>query len=117
VRIERKSLPDLLLCIGRERERFERELSRLRAFPVRAVVVEGDHMTLASGSHRAQISPESACHSIASWVARFNVPLQFCGSREQAEDFTRHMLFNTARRAFERAELFRRAKEARQGAA
>ena len=28
VAVERKSLPDLVMCLGRERERFERELAR-----------------------------------------------------------------------------------------
>ena len=28
VAVERKSLPDLVACLGRERERFERELQR-----------------------------------------------------------------------------------------
>ncbi|MGN6544490.1 MAG: hypothetical protein ACTHK7_05545, partial [Aureliella sp.] len=29
VRIERKSLPDLIACVGRERDRFDREIERL----------------------------------------------------------------------------------------
>lgn len=39
-RVERKSLPDLVACVGRDRERFENELRRLDAFPVRALVIE-----------------------------------------------------------------------------
>src|SRR5947208_2756420 len=40
VAIERKSAEDMLACIGRERERFDREIQRLLAYPVRAIVVE-----------------------------------------------------------------------------
>ena len=36
VAIERKSRDDLLMCVGRERERFEREAKRLLAYPCRA---------------------------------------------------------------------------------
>jgi DNA excision repair protein ERCC-4 len=37
VRIERKSLDDLLGCVGRDRERFDREVQRLLAYPVRVI--------------------------------------------------------------------------------
>ncbi len=40
IRIERKSLPDLIGCVGRDRERFEREVERLLAFPVRILLIE-----------------------------------------------------------------------------
>ena len=40
VAIERKSLDDLLACCGRERDRFEKEIQRLVAYPVRALVIE-----------------------------------------------------------------------------
>lgn len=38
--IERKELADLHGCIGFARDRFERELERMRSLPYRAVVVE-----------------------------------------------------------------------------
>src|SRR4051812_30744277 len=40
IAIERKSEADLLSCIGQERERFEREIMRLLAYPVRCLIVE-----------------------------------------------------------------------------
>src|SRR5271167_3689962 len=39
--IERKSVDDLLSCIGGQRERFERELERLAQIKFRALVIEG----------------------------------------------------------------------------
>ena len=36
VAVERKSLPDLVACLGRERERFERELMRGAALDAKA---------------------------------------------------------------------------------
>ena len=47
VAVERKSLPDLVLCLGRERERFERELQRGAALEAFAVVVEASWAELA----------------------------------------------------------------------
>ena len=40
VAIERKSRDDLIACVGRERERFDREVKRLLAYHVRSLVVE-----------------------------------------------------------------------------
>ena len=40
VAIERKSETDFLACVGVERERFDREVLRLLAYPVRAIVIE-----------------------------------------------------------------------------
>ena len=38
VAVERKSLPDLVACLGRERQRFEKELQRSMALDAFAVV-------------------------------------------------------------------------------
>ena len=38
--IERKSLDDLLGCVGRGRQRFDREVQRLLAYPTRVLLVE-----------------------------------------------------------------------------
>ncbi|WP_241160230.1 hypothetical protein [Desulfovibrio sp. ZJ369] len=39
VAVERKELPDLVQCLGRERERFERELQR--GMPLDAFAADG----------------------------------------------------------------------------
>ena len=53
VAVERKSLPDLVMCLGRERERFERELARGAALDAFCVVVEASWQDLAGGSTAA----------------------------------------------------------------
>ncbi len=58
VAVERKSLPDLVACLGRERERFEREM---------------------------QLNPHSACQSVLAFTARYRIPFLFAGSRAGAE--------------------------------
>ena len=40
VAVERKGLGDLLSCVGVERKRFDREVKRLLAYPVRCLVIE-----------------------------------------------------------------------------
>lgn len=85
VAVERKSVPDLVACLGRERERFERELLRARALESFAVVVEGAWEELARGQYRSKLNPAAACQSVCSFVARWHIPFLFCGSRAGAE--------------------------------
>jgi ERCC4-type nuclease len=49
VAVERKSLGDLLGCIGQYRERFDREVQRLLAYSCRAIVVEATWPDLEQG--------------------------------------------------------------------
>lgn len=79
VALERKSLADLLACIGRERERFKRELHRLGAYRCRAVIVECDLASIVAGDYRGEVTPAAALGSIASWTTRYQVPFIFAG--------------------------------------
>ena len=88
VAVERKSLPDLVQCLGRERERFERELLRGAALDAFAVVVEGSWSDLANGNFRSQLNPHAACQSTLAFMARYRVPFLFAGSRAAAEYVT-----------------------------
>ena len=88
VAVERKSLPDLVQCLGRERERFERELLRGAALDAFAVVVEGSWSDLANGNFRSQINPHAACQSTLAFMARYRTPFLFAGSRPAAEYVT-----------------------------
>lgn len=48
-RVEWKTLGDLLTCIGQDRERFTKQISRLRAFPHRSLVVGCSYKHLTEG--------------------------------------------------------------------
>ena len=88
VAVERKSLPDLVQCLGRERERFERELQRGAALDAFAVVVEGSWSDLANGNFRSQLNPHAACQSVLAFMARYRTAFLFAGSRPAAEYVT-----------------------------
>lgn len=85
VAVERKSLPDLVACLGRERERFERELQRAAALDAFVVVIESSWAELAAGQYRSQLNPHSACQSVLAFTARYRTPFIFAGSRAGAE--------------------------------
>ena len=88
VAVERKELADLVACLGRERERFERELQRGAALDAFAVVVEASWRELASGQYRSRLNPHAACQSVLAFAGRYRVPFLFAGSRAAAEYMT-----------------------------
>ena len=77
-----------LAGLGRERERFERELMRGAALDAFAVVVEADWLMLARGEYRSQLKPHAACQSVLAFTARYRVPFLFAGTRAAAEYMT-----------------------------
>lgn len=88
VAVERKSLADLVLCLGRERERFERELQRGAALEAFLVVCEGSWLDLSHGNYRSKLSAHAACQSVMAFTARYRVSFHFAGSRAAAEYVT-----------------------------
>lgn len=102
VAIERKSLPDLLGCIGTSRERFDREIQRLIAYPTRAVVVEATWPDLEQGEWRSQVTPAAAVGSVLGWIAA-GVPIILAGDHERAGRYVGRLLFTAARRRWREA--------------
>jgi len=95
--LERKSLPDLLSCMGQGRERFEREIDRLVAYPVRAVFVEATWYDLRAAEWRNQITSVQARGTVLGWIAR-GVPFVFCGDHQTAGEEVARLIAITARR-------------------
>lgn len=85
VAVERKELSDLVACLGRERERFERELQRGAALDAFTVVVEASWADLAGGKYRSQLNPHAACQSVLAFTARYRTPFIFAGNHAAAE--------------------------------
>jgi len=83
VAVERKSLTDLLCCIGRERERFDREVQRLLAYPVRALVVEATWPDIEQGEWRGKVTPQAALGLLLGWIAA-GLPVIMAGNHERA---------------------------------
>ena len=106
IAIERKSLPDLLGCIGGARKRFEEELERLQAYPTRCVIVECTYTDLEIGSWqlgmgdvRSKVDPKAALGSVLGWIAA-GIPFLFCGDADGASIAAARLMFIAARRRF-----------------
>lgn len=103
VALERKSLDDLVACCGRDRERFFDQVDRLRAYPVRGLVIEGDLPTLASGAYRSKIHPSSVVGTLVAVCTDWMIPIWFASDPHHAALIVAKIL----RRVHERAELIR----------
>ena len=105
VAVERKTLLDLVACCGSARERFERELDRLRAYPHRCVVVEASWAEIGAGGWPGVVSPAAVMSSIASWTAE-GIPFVMAGDRQGAADYAKRFLMAVARHAHGRLRAF-----------
>ena len=94
VAVERKSLADLVGCLGADRERFQRELARLRGYDAAVVVVEDPADDLREGRYRGKLDAGAAWQSVLAFSMRYRVPFIFGRDRADAEsiafDFLRH---------------------------
>jgi DNA excision repair protein ERCC-4 len=102
IAIERKSLPDLLACVGQERERFDREIQRMLAYPVRALVVESNWAEIERGGWRSKVTPNAAIGSLLGWVAA-GVPLIMADDHERAGKYVARLLHTAAKRRWREA--------------
>lgn len=113
--VERKSLDDLANCLGRDRERFLRQLQRGRGLDAFAVIVEASWIDLAQGNYAARgLHPHSACQSVASFMARLGVPFMFAGTRTAAEYCTWSFLYQYAQGIRRRLRAVEQAMDALQ---
>jgi DNA excision repair protein ERCC-4 len=102
IAIERKSAEDMLACVGRERERFDREVQRILAYPVRAIVVEAGWQFFERGEWRGNVTPNAAIGSLLGWITA-GVPIVMAYDHERAGRFVSRMLFTAARRRWREA--------------
>jgi ERCC4-type nuclease len=99
VRIERKSLDDLLGCVGRDRERFDREVQRLLAYPVRVLIVEATWQTMELGQWRSKVTPAAAIGSLLGWQA-MGLSIHMVGDHQRAGRHVSRLLFTVAKRRY-----------------
>lgn len=111
VAIERKSLPDLLGCIGQHRERFDREVQRLLAYPVRALVVESEWHIIEAAKWQSKITASQAVGSLLGWIAS-GLPVVMATDHERAGRFVARLLVTAARRRWREARALVQAVEA-----
>lgn len=102
VAVERKELGDLLGCLTHDRERFTRELERLRGYQSAALLIEAPYKRITAGAYRSRMNPDAAEQSIISIMERYRLPVFFADNREAGEkfvyDFIRHFIRHAEQR-------------------
>ncbi len=109
--VERKSIQDLVSCCSGERERFERELHRLRGFRFARLLIVGRETDIAQCRFRGGMNPKSVMHTLCAWEARF-IPVVFKADPETAAQAVESWAFWAAREILKTASLFTRANTA-----
>lgn len=105
VSVERKNKSDLIQSLTRSRKRFEAELLSLRAYRYKCVVCECSYDEIAKGMYQNDVSPKALVGSIARWQTE-GVTFQFCGNRDNAENFTKMFLDFVARNIAQYAQAY-----------
>lgn len=103
--VERKSLSDLVNCIGKGRDRFEREIQRMLAYKSKLVVVEEPFEALHAGEWFSMVKPNAAIGTVIGWQA-LGLPFYFARDRDDAAYFTSRFLFVAARRRWREIQSF-----------
>jgi ERCC4-type nuclease len=103
-RIERKSLQDLVFCVGAERARFDREVDRLLAFQVRILLVESSWEAIESHEPinpqwRGKVTREAVLGSLMGWQAK-GLSVHMAGNHERAGKHVARILFTVANRRY-----------------
>ena len=110
--IERKSIADLVSCCMKEnRERFERELHRLRGFRFKRLLIVGTREEIEAGDYRSTIRPAAVLGTLAAFEIRYDVPVVFEPTPESAGTRVETWVWYAAREQIEEVNaLFRGSK-------
>jgi hypothetical protein len=71
-------------CVSDNRQRFERELLRLKAYRFRSLRIVSSEEAILAHQYRSDITPRAVLASLYAWQAKFDCPLVFCPSAEGA---------------------------------
>ena len=85
--VERKhNLDEICGNFTAERERFEREFIRAKAYgtKVHLIIENASWGDIFLGNYRSKLPPKSLVGSLLSWMVRFNVSVTFCKPGESA---------------------------------
>lgn len=83
--IERKSLADLAACcVGDNRDRFERELHRLRGFRFRRLLLIGTRAEVEAHQYPGRVTPQAVLGTLHAFEARYDVPVVWAARPEPA---------------------------------
>ena len=76
--VERKTIADLVsCCMGKYRDRFERELHRLRGYTFKRLLIVGTRKDIQTHQYRTNVNPRAILASLSAFEVRYDVPVVF----------------------------------------
>ena len=85
IAVERKNLTDLYGSLGKNRERFKRELEILQFYDRRWIMVEASEYEVLCWQEYSQVHPNSIRQSLVSIEIRYGIPIYFFQYRKDME--------------------------------
>jgi len=99
--IERKAIDDLIGCLTTDRDRFTRELERLRGYASALLIVESSYNDIRLGRYHSRMSPLAAEMSVLSIMQKYRLPFMFAGNHVEGARIAYHFFRMAHRHAVE----------------
>lgn len=78
--IERKSIADLVQSVTHERERFGRELTRMRGYAFRRLLIVGTVDRIETHAYQSRAEPKAVIASVTAFEVRYSLPVAWCAT-------------------------------------
>ena len=104
--VERKTIPDLVRSLTMERDRFMRELERLRGYRFARLLIIGCVGDIEMGHYRSRVTPKAILHSLYSIEAKY-VPVCWARTPQEGGELVERWAFWFARSCLEAARRIR----------
>jgi DNA excision repair protein ERCC-4 len=92
--IERKTVSDLVgCCVGENRERFERELHRLRGYGFKRLLVIGSEVEILADQYHSNIKPNAVLASVCAFEVRYDLPVVFVPTAQAGARLVERLAF------------------------
>lgn len=101
--VERKSIGDLIGSLTHDRDRFTRELDRLRGYAFRRLLVIGSRSEIEAHRYRSKATPAAILGSLWTFEVRFNVPVVFSSTPEEGAEQVERWAFYALRERMKEA--------------
>src|SRR5262245_42027931 len=81
--VERKNLDDVAnCCVNSNRDRFERELHRLRGYRFKRLLIVGARAKIVAARYHSRIMPKAVLASLGAFEIRYDLPVVFVETPE-----------------------------------
>ena len=99
--------------MGSNRERFERELHRLRGYRFKRLMIVGTRAEIEAGNYRSNITAAAVLHTLSAFECRYDVPVVYCPDPTAAALQVESWAYWFAREIVKSFEAFTKGAKAR----